>query len=99
MHDADHQGNNFVKVYGHPKYVANMQGKPDGLLRKGDINDDAFEDDDFFDIHMQQEPFQELIKNYTFVLKYTGRRWYGQIQPPGVDSESFVEEEFHGKYV
>lgn len=34
-----------------------------------------FLDDDFF----QQNTVEEILdKNYTFVLQYTGRRWYGK---------------------
>ena len=58
--------------------------------------DKFFLEDDFFDIHIEKPKFKELLKNYTFVLKYTGRRWYGQIKPPGVSSADFDEAEFHG---
>ena len=41
-----------------------------------------FEDDDFFDQNYKnrQDEFELLMKNYTFVLHYTGRRWYGESQ-------------------
>eukprot|EP00577_Skeletonema_sp_RCC1716_P005244 CAMPEP_0113387154 /NCGR_PEP_ID=MMETSP0013_2-20120614/8386_1 /TAXON_ID=2843 ORGANISM="Skeletonema costatum, Strain 1716" /NCGR_SAMPLE_ID=MMETSP0013_2 /ASSEMBLY_ACC=CAM_ASM_000158 /LENGTH=769 /DNA_ID=CAMNT_0000270033 /DNA_START=12 /DNA_END=2318 /DNA_ORIENTATION=+ /assembly_acc=CAM_ASM_000158 len=58
--------------------------------------DTFFEDDDFFEIHLDKPKFKELMTNYTFVLKYTGRRWYGQIKPPGVTASGFKEAEFHG---
>ena len=57
--------------------------------------DKFFLDDDFFQIHLDKPKFKELLNNYTFVLKYTGRRWYGQIKPAGVDA-TFDEAEFHG---
>lgn len=39
-----------------------------------------FEDDDFFEQNykIRQIEFELLMKNYTFVLHYTGRRWYGK---------------------
>lgn len=33
--------------------------------------------DDFFEINNQTEEFQSLLKNYSFVLRFTGQRWYG----------------------
>jgi len=54
----------------------------------------VFTDDDFFEIHTQYDEFNELLQNYTFVLKYTGRRWYGQIYPER-SSKGFDEEEYH----
>ena len=42
---------------------------------------DYFEDDDFFELNNQTKGFQQLLNNYTFVLKYTGRRWYGKYSP------------------
>ncbi len=58
--------------------------------------DKFFLNDDFFQIHLDKPKFKELLNNYTFVLKYTGRRWYGQIKPAGVDAKLFDEAEFHG---
>mmetsp|Transcript_33828 Transcript_33828/g.81793 ORF Transcript_33828/g.81793 Transcript_33828/m.81793 type:complete len:131 (+) Transcript_33828:1037-1429(+) len=49
----------------------------------------------FFEVNNATTGFQELLKNYTFVLRYTGRRWYGQIVPPGLTGNNFVEEEYH----
>ena len=74
-----------------------MKGVPVGLMKLANVNDDTFIDDDFFQIHNELEEFQELLLNYTFTLRYTGRRWYGQITPPGLTSESFNENEYHGK--
>ena len=99
LHDAEHQGELFVQVYQHPKYVASMSGIPYGLMRMANINDGAFADDDFFEIHQAYPAFQKLLKNYTFTLRYTGRRWYGQMEPPGISSKSFAEEEYHGEYL
>jgi hypothetical protein len=45
---------------------------------------------------MELEPFQQLLNNYTFVMKYTGRRWYGQIKPDEF-VDNFMEAEFHGE--
>lgn len=49
------------------------------------LSSNFFKDDDFFEIHYEEEDFQRLMKNYTFVLRYTGSRLYGQINPPDVD--------------
>mmetsp|Transcript_22209 Transcript_22209/g.45394 ORF Transcript_22209/g.45394 Transcript_22209/m.45394 type:complete len:708 (+) Transcript_22209:228-2351(+) len=57
---------------------------------------DYFLDDDFFETNNRSTAFQKLLENYTFVLRFTGRRWYGQISQPGLTSVSFEEEEFHG---
>lgn len=40
-----------------------------------------FVDDDFFEQNYIRRPdeFEELMENYTFVLHYTGRRWYGKL--------------------
>ena len=35
-----------------------------------------FDDDDFFYVNNSTVSFQELLTNYTFVLWYSGRRWY-----------------------
>jgi len=56
---------------------------------------DNYDDDDFFDISNKTLAFQELMKNYTFLLRYTGSRWYGQIVDPTLSSNSFKEEEYH----
>lgn len=56
---------------------------------------DSFSDDDFFQLNNQTAEFSQLLKNYTVVLRYTGRRWYGQIVPPGLTATSFQEEEYH----
>ena len=58
-------------------------------------NPDDYSDDDFFEIHNQSVAFQQLMKNYTFLLGYTGRRWYGQIVDPSLSADSFREEEYH----
>ena len=52
-------------------------------------------DDDFFEIYNKSTSFQQLMSNYTFLLRYTGRRWYGQILDPGLSGETFKEEEYH----
>ena len=41
-----------------------------------------FDDDDFFETNLKNRgsEFESLLKNYTFVLHYTGRRWYGTLQ-------------------
>lgn len=59
-------------------------------------HDAFFTDDDFFEINNTTEAYQDLLKNYTFVLRFTGQRWYGQIVPPGLTAEKFKEEEYHG---
>jgi len=56
---------------------------------------DDYSDDDFFEINNQSVAFQQLMNNYTFVLHYTGRRWYGQILDPNLTPKSFKEEEYH----
>ena len=58
-------------------------------------NPDRYDDDDFFEISNQSVAFQQLMKNYTFLLRYTGSRWYGQIVDPTLSSNSFKEEEYH----
>lgn len=77
----------FVAVYGKPLYmIENMTGKPTNLLRlsysavKTDadgMSDDHFSDD-FFQHNSNNVGFQQLLENYTFVLHYTGLRWYGK---------------------
>lgn len=96
LHDDQNDLDHFVEVYGHPKYYAeNMTGIPSGFMKLSEYNDDAFKEDDFFDIHLEMESFQKLLEDYVFVLKFTGWRWYGQIRPPDTSAKSFVEEEFH----
>eukprot|EP00984_Skeletonema_dohrnii_P035952 scaffold36362_cov155-Skeletonema_dohrnii-CCMP3373.AAC.6 len=56
---------------------------------------DEYQDDDFFEINNKSLAFQKLVTNYTFLLRYTGRRWYGQIVDPSLSGESFKEEEYH----
>jgi hypothetical protein len=56
---------------------------------------DAFADDDFFQVNNATSSFQELLKNYTFVLWYSGMRWYGQILLDSHSADSFEEQEFH----
>ncbi len=56
---------------------------------------DDYSDDDFFEINNQSASFQQLMSNYTFLLRFTGRRWYGQIVDPNLSGESFKEEEYH----
>jgi len=103
----------FVEVYNRPLYYAHMSGIPFGLMRGADedlakyadmlgrrsLNNLVFDDDDFFDIHLREEAFLNLMKNYTFVLGFTGRRWYGQIKPwtpiEETGNDKFKEEEYH----
>jgi hypothetical protein len=59
------------------------------------VSPDDYSDDDFFEINNQSAAFQKLMNNYTFVLRYTGRRWYGQIRDSNLSGESFKEEEYH----
>ena len=68
------------------------------LQLSNDISYCLHTDDDFFEIHTQMPAFQKLMENYTFTLRYTGRRWYGQMEPPNTNSKSFNEEEYHGEY-
>jgi hypothetical protein len=78
----------FVTVYGKPVFeILNMSGKPTSLLRLGypdieagtdGVRDDYFSDD-FFQYNNISTGFQELLKNYTFVLFYSGLRWYGKL--------------------
>ncbi|KAL7531293.1 hypothetical protein ACHAXR_003958, partial [Thalassiosira sp. AJA248-18] len=74
----DEEGVTFVEEYSRPMYVINnMTGKPFSLMRDGyPDDDDSLTDDDFFEVNNSTTEFQELMKNYTFVLRYTGRRWY-----------------------
>ncbi|KAL7551942.1 hypothetical protein ACHAWF_015151 [Thalassiosira exigua] len=54
-----------------------------------------FTDDDFFEQNNQTAEYAKLLQNYTFIIFYTGRRWYGQIIPPGLTATGFDEEEYH----
>jgi len=56
------------------------------------LHPEFFEDDDFFQLNNVTPAFHELLKNYTFILWYSGMRWYGQLHPPGITSTNFVEE-------
>lgn len=113
--DPNDDTSEFVEVYNRPLYYAHMSGIPFGLMggKDKDLQKYAdvlgrrslsgenltYDDDDFFDIHLREEAFVNLMKNYTFVLGYTGQRWYGQIKPwiPLGDqsSDRFKEEEYH----
>lgn len=77
-------------------YNATTLTEAEKLVPHRHHEDKFFEDDDFFEIHLEKPKFKELLMNYTFVLKYTGRRWYGQIKSHGVTSLGFDEAEFHG---
>lgn len=59
------------------------------------VHPDFFTDDDFFEVNNETSEFQQLLRNYTFVLWFTGIRWYGQIVQPGLTAETFKEEEYH----
>jgi len=92
--DPNDDTSEFVEVYNRPLYYAHMSGIPFGLMGGADADLQKYadvlgrrslsliyDDDDFFDIHLRDEAFIDLMKNYTFVLGYTGQRWYGQIKP------------------
>ena len=91
--DPNDDTSEFVEVYNRPLYYAHMSGIPFGLMsgKDKDLQEYTdilgrrslltYDDDDFFDIHLREEAFVNLMKNYTFVLSYTGQRWYGQIKP------------------
>jgi hypothetical protein len=102
-------------MYGRPMYAINLtgHGKPDEFMRLGFItgeNQPEFEgdmsDDDFFYLNNASTQFQRLMTNYTFVLKYSGLRWYGSLLPPGklyyteslfaTDYHAFWDEAFSG---
>jgi hypothetical protein len=54
--------------------------------------------DDFFEQNNKTADFQELLKNYTFRLQYTGRRWYGDLLPPGIHHYKIMsryQEDYH----
>jgi len=109
--DPNDDTSEFVEVYNRPLYYAHMSGIPFGLMSGKDKDLQkytdilgrrsllTYDDDDFFDIHLREEAFVNLMKNYTFVLSYTGQRWYGQIKPwIPFDSnivDRFKEEEYH----
>ena len=89
----------YEAIYGRPMYVIDdMSGKPASLLRLGytDYFNNGRFTDDFFQYNNESSSFQELMTNYTFVLRYTGLRWYGDLLPPG---ERFytktTPEEYH----
>jgi len=83
----------FVEVYGRPMYVIyNMTGRPSSFLRTKEKDDT---DDYFFEMKNKSAEFQELLENYTFVLRYTGQQWYGQMHLPDLTAESFREEDYH----
>jgi len=56
---------------------------------------DDYSDDDFFEVNSQSAAFLQLMNNYTFLLRYTGRRWYGQILAPNFSEKTIKEEEYH----
>lgn len=95
----------FDAVYGRPIYVSKkMTGKPMSLLRTGteietgpDGLREEFFTDDFFLYNSQSAQFQELLMNYTFVLRYTGRRWYGDLLQPKLKyyHSGQYEEDYH----
>ena len=106
--DPNDDTSEFVEVYNRPLYYAHMSGIPFGLMGGADEDlqkhadmlgrrslSSTYDDDDFFDINLKNEAFVNLMKNYTFVLSYTGQRWYGQIKPrtPFEDQSNRFEEE------
>ena len=56
---------------------------------------DFIENDDIIRVNENSSSFQELLKNYTFVLRFTGRRWYGQIVTPDMSGDSLDDKEYH----
>ena len=71
----------FDAIYGRPLYVIDgMTSKPSSLLRLGytEGGDDGRFNDDFFQYNNESSVFQVMLKNYSFVLRYTGLRWYGK---------------------
>jgi len=98
----------FLEIYGRPMYVRyNMTGKPHSFLGLTDPEDgeqlqmnkhfgaDTLDDDDFFQLNNETSEFQELLKNYTFILEYTGQRWYGRMVPPTIKLENLREATYH----
>lgn len=75
-------------------YNSTITNGSDLVPHKHFVRDD-FGDDDFFQVNNSTSSFQELLRNYTFALWYSGMRWYGQIVSPALTPESFAEEEFH----
>ena len=78
--------------------IDGMSEKPASLLRLGytDTGKDGRFTDDFFQYNNESTSFQELMKNYTFVLRYTGLRWYGDLLPPGKRFYTKTsQEEYH----
>lgn len=102
MYAARMQGKPFsVMRYGYPgseeqffevDYPVNASATVEPHEHK---SPDDYSDDDFFEINNQSVAFQQLMHNYTFLLRYTGRRWYGQIREPNLSGDSFKEEEYH----
>jgi hypothetical protein len=102
MYAARMQGKPFsVMRYGYPgseeqffevDYPVNASATVEPHKHK---SPDDYSDDDFFEINNQSVAFQQLMRNYTFLLRYTGRRWYGQIREPNLSGDSFKEEEYH----
>lgn len=92
-------------MYGRPMYaIHGLAGKPELFMRlgfTGGYNQPEFEgdmsDDDFFYLNNATTQFQRLMSNYTFVLKYSGLRWYGSLLPPGklYYTESLFAEDYH----
>lgn len=94
----------FTAMYGRPMYaIHGLTGKPDEFMRLGfrGENEPAFEgdmsDDDFFYLNNASTQFQRLMSNYTFVLKYSGLRWYGSLLPLGklYYTESLFARDYH----
>lgn len=77
--------------------VSYPNGVIDGsVMSHRHYHDSFFLDDDFFEKNNSSENFQELLKQYDVILRFTGQRWYGQIIPPGLTAEGFEEGEYHG---
>jgi len=66
-----------------------------GLVPNQHVEADSLADDDFFQLNNETVEFQELLKNYTFVLVYTGQRWYGRMLSPTTNPEDMKEEAYH----
>ena len=63
--DPDNEeGIHFTEVYRRPMYVIH--------------NMTFFTNNDFFEVNDNNADTQDLMKNYTFVLQCTGRRWCSQ---------------------
>jgi len=76
------------------KYPTSMSDGGD-LLPHKQFESNSLADDDFFQLDNASVKFQELLKNYTFVLEYSGNRWYGRMLPPTTDLSSRDEEQHH----